>query len=341
MVYFGQVTAGFQGLRLLHVSLVGALLWLAGSALRRASGSLLVAGLATSAFAILSAYRVVQIRPHLFTLLAVLLLYRLLFEHRKPPSWLQIAGAAALCGAWANLHAGFVLGPLFMAAGLAGTLGLAVLAQGPSREQALHRAKALGWALVLGGLATAINPSGFDPHLAYWSAGQESPTLGRVADEWTRVQLFAWPVAGLPPSLLTWGIYWCLWGLTPVALLVTLAAAWRSRKNEAAEPSSPDPALAAMAAAALLAPLFGVRFLWLGILPLLLLAQASRLLPTRAGPPGTGPLAWIAAAASIGLALAFVRVGPWPMISSIMPRTLAGYAAPYPCLLYASDAADE
>ncbi len=335
--YLGQWLTGFQGLRILHVGLVAALLLLAGSALKRASGSLLVASLATSAFAVLAAYRVVQIRPHLFTMLAVLILYRLLFEHRRPPSRSQIAGAIALCLVWANLHAGFVLGPLFIGAGLGGTLLAAFFGRGEARQEASQRATRLGVAFVLAGLATAINPSGFDPHIAYWVAGSDTPDLGRVADEWTRVHLFEMPVAGLPPSLLSWGINGSLWILTPIACLATWVRARRPGRDGWQEPLV-DPALIVMAAAALCAPLFGVRFLWLGILPLLLLAQISRTIPAISEPSPRRAPSWGLAMASVALAFAFLRIGPWPMISSILPQSLAGYGAPYPAAKYSSQA---
>ena len=86
------------------------------------------------------------------------------------------------------------------------------------------------------GLATAINPSGFDPYIAYWVAGSDTPDLGRVADGWTRVHLFEMPVAGLPPSLLSWGINGSLWILTPIACLATWVRARRSDEGTRQEP---------------------------------------------------------------------------------------------------------
>ena len=129
----------------------------------------------------------------------------------------------------------------------------------------------LAAALGLGLLVTLANPSGVDQHLAYFAAGTETPALTRVADEWARLDPFRLPVSNLPPSPLAWGLVWGLLVATPAAALwATLR--WRRGAGSEAE-SEVDPALVALAGASLLALLLAVRFLWLGIFPLLLLAQ--------------------------------------------------------------------
>ncbi|MFP6641467.1 MAG: hypothetical protein VCC04_14580, partial [Myxococcota bacterium] len=100
---------GFTGLRIFHVALVASILALAWSILRRASQSAAIACLGTTLFIALSAYRLVQLRPHLFTILACLLLFRLLFESGRPASTRQIGASLLLFVVWANLHASFLL----------------------------------------------------------------------------------------------------------------------------------------------------------------------------------------------------------------------------------------
>ena len=87
---------------------VAAILALAWSLLRRASGSRIAASLGTGVFAALAAYRLIQLRPHLFTILATLLLYRLLIEDGAPPSRRRVALALA-CFLLARLGAKWML----------------------------------------------------------------------------------------------------------------------------------------------------------------------------------------------------------------------------------------
>ena len=341
-----QQMGGFQALRLLHVILVAGLLGLLASILQRAGRSPWVTALGTGAFITLAAYRLVQIRPHLFSMLALLILYRLLFEHRKVPTPRQIAAAVVVFALWANLHASFVLAPILTLAGLGGLVLAALLENNDLRRETLARAWAIALVVFLGTLATLLNPSGIEPHLAFWIAGDETPRRAGVADEWRPVNLFAWPQARLPPAPLTWAILWCLWLATPAVGLASFLKTGRTSGSipEASDATdeSParaglDPALVVMAGAALWAPLIAVRFAWLGVLPLIVLAQASRGLRRRL-PGRSQALDWAGALAACALAAAFIAVGPWPMISGIMPGNLSGYSAPYPAGKYHSQA---
>ena len=70
--------SGFRGLRFFHLTLVIAILGLAWSCLRGAGRNRAAASVLTAVFAAFSAYRLVQLRPELGTVLATLLLYQLL-----------------------------------------------------------------------------------------------------------------------------------------------------------------------------------------------------------------------------------------------------------------------
>jgi hypothetical protein len=321
--------AGFPGLRIAHALAAAGILVLAWSLLRRASGSRFAASLGTGVFAALAAYRLVQLRPHLVTILATLVLYRLLLADRAPPSRRRIVIAAALLALWANAHGGFLLGPLLLAAGLAGLLLAAPLR--PRAWAAGDRARALriAAALGIGLLATLLNPNGVDQHLAYFAAGADTPSLMRVADEWLPFDPFRLPLRGLPPSPLAWGVFWALLAGTPLVALCALRQ-WRrgDRRGGSDAAAGVDPALVAVAMVSLAAPLLAVRFLWLGIFPLLLLAGGSHARLADGGARNR-VVSWTAAAAALLLLPGFVRLGEWPMISRAIPRSPSGYAQPY------------
>ncbi len=315
-------SAGLHGLRAFHVATVAAIVALAWSLLRRASGSPAAASLGTSVFIVLSSYRLFQLRPHLVTILFTLLVYRLLMEDAAPASRWRIAIAAALFALWANLHASFLLGLVLLgtaAAGLVLAGPLRLPEQRPrDRKVATHLAIALG----LGVLASLINPNGPAQHLAYFAAGSTTPDLGNIADEWMRLDLFALPPANLPPSALSWGLVWGLFVLMPAAAAIA-ARGWQRRQDP--ETPGPGPVQVALAAASLIAILAAVRFLWLGIFPLLLLAACAR----TARPATRRAATWPGAIAAVLLVPGFVWLGAWPMISNSMPRSLSGYSQPY------------
>ena len=316
--------AGFSGLRLLHVALVLACLGLGFSLLRRASGSLRVAAAGTGLMVAFSTYRLAQLRPHLFTLLATLLLYRLLVEDGRRPSPRRIALSAGLLALWVNLHAGFLIGPLLLAGAAGGLLVAAPLRAPEQRPHDRRRALGLGLACGLGLLATLANPGGLAPHLAWFAAGSETPLLETVGDEWLPVSLFRLPVPSLPPSALNWGL---LWLLVPATLLAALAALrdWRRRE----ELASLDPALVALALGALAAPFVAVRFLWLTFLPLLLLAALAGRARVGASPAARSGAAWATAVALVLLVPGFLRLGDWPLVTRSLPRDPAVWTTPY------------
>src|SRR5262245_32904638 len=79
--------------------------------------------------------------------------------------------------------------------------------------------------------------------------------------------------------------------------------------------------------------LLAVRFLWLGIFPLLLIVRAGsawmreRPVPRAAAASATG-------AAALLFAPGFVLCGDWPMISGTLPSSLARWAQPFPGAKY-------
>jgi hypothetical protein len=316
-----QRTAGFGGLRIAHAAVVAAIFALAFFSLRRMSGSWVLAALGVALFAVLSAYRLFQLRPHLLTILAALLLLRALVEDGTTPSWRRVGVAGLLLALWVNLHAAFVLGLLLIGAAMGGLLA-ALPFRIRQRERDLPRIRRLVVALGACTVATFANPEFAQPHSLYFVSGGESPTLGLVVDEWASVNLLAWPVPGFPPSPLGLLVLWGLLIGTPLAI----AATWKRERN-GNETDAFDPALAGVALLALGMSLFAVRFTWMGIFALFPIAKAlhgAAPLPTR----------WsVCLAAIAGLLIpGFAFLGPWPMISNgVHSQT---YARAYPAAKY-------
>ena len=315
---------GFTGLRILHVVVVVAITALGWSLLRRASGSHTVASLGTIAFISLAAYRLVQLRPDLVTILATLVFYRLLLEGGRSPSGIRIVLAAALIAAWTNAHAGFLLGPVLLVAAIGG-LVLAAPFRPSERRSAGRTAQRLSVALVICAAVSLANPAGFEPHLSYFTAGADTPALSHVLDEWAPLDLLHFPVPTLPPSPFSWALVWALW----LGLLFTLYRIVRGWP--AGQTSAWDPQLLAISLLSFVAMLTAVRFLWLGIFPLLWLATAGR---EQSGSRTNAGHAWLMAGASVLFVTCFIRLGAWPMISRNLPATRAEYAQPYSTVKY-------
>lgn len=339
---------GFTALRLTHVLLVAIILALVWSLLRRASDSWVAASLCTGAFLSLSAYRLIQLRPHLLTMLFALLLYRVLLESKKCPSRSQVAMAVALCALWPNLHAGFLLGPALILAEIAGLVVLGTLSAagfgatneiGSPRTSAPFENRRVMWlavALVLGTLATGLSPAGIEPHLAYVVAGSETPSLTRVADEWTAFPAFTFPQSGSLLTPMTWIVFWLT---ISGAVLAAIGMLSKTEGNERTPPSSTSPGLIALSLLGVIAPFVAVRFLWLGIFPLLLLSERlgsllgsrSRLDLQKNIEGKARPLMILggSTASALMLLVGFVQFGDWPSISRSIPPTLPQYAEPY------------
>lgn len=330
-----RVTTGFTGLRVVHVGLVAAILWLAWTSIRRAGGSALAASLGTSLFIALAAYRLVQLRPHLLSMLAVLLLHRLVLAPDARPTRARVAAVVVLFALWANVHAAFLLGPMLLGAAAIGALVAYALGDAPKRAALEPRLRFIVLCGALGSLATLCNPAGLEPHLAWFVAGSDTPALERVADEWTPVDPFALPVAGLPPSALALAISWGL----ALGCVFVIARSWLGTRRRVGGERSGfeiDPVLVALALVGLALPLIAVRFLWLGVFPILLLAHVAR---ERLAVPGmrSSAIAWALAGATCVVVPAFVAVGDWPMIANSLPTTASGYRAPYQAAKYHAD----
>ncbi len=272
--------AGFQGLRVVHTALVLAIIALVAHLAWRASrANPPAAALATGAFLAVSWYRLVQLRPELVTILVTLGTYALLLARPEPPSRGRVAAACVLMVLGANAHAGFLLAPILIAAGVAGLLLRAGLEHRAgaiaARDATVARARRVGFALALGLVLALLNPRGIAQHLAPLSPLVDA-RLPMVRDEWTAFDPFALPAAATRMSLLAW--------LIADALLVGVAAAGgtlllRFARDRSARPVVRDePVLLALAVTAAAAMAVAIRLHWLAVFAVLL--------PLTLGPGG-------------------------------------------------------
>jgi len=312
---------GLRGLRVAHALAVAGILWLVWSLFRREAEGTAAACLATCVFLVLSWYRLIQLRPELVSVAATLALYRLLLEPDAVPSWRRVGASTALLVVWANLHALFMIGPLLILAALAGVgvrIGLRRWAGLGAPAGELRRARRLAAALALGLVAALLNPGGIQQHLAFLTSSQAG-AIFVVLDEWTAFD----PLA---PSNYAPAVSLAAWLLTDLLLLGFLAAALVVGVRLLRAPSQPrleaaDPVRLALGLAGALALLVSIRFLWMSVFPLLFLLRFQRLESARAAPRS----AWVCAAASLAVALAFPLWGGFTTAAALFPRDLRAY----------------
>jgi hypothetical protein len=311
---------GFHGLRAVHVLALAALLAFVFRLCRRAGGSILAACFGTSLFVVLSWFRLFQLRADLVSIPLALGVFALLLEREQPPSWRRVAFFVALCALWANLHALFAIGLLLVGAAL-GALPLRALLRLrlPEAERAAvagegARARRLGAALGLGFLASALNPRGFAQHVTFLTASREHG-IWRIHDDWTPFDPFAFDYTTVAVSRLAW--------VATDALLVAFALAaafalvrFLLRPSRRAFEAF-DPVLFALGCAGVVALLVSIRFLWLGLFPLLFVLRA---LHSRAGEGGAARAVQVGfAAVSVALAAAFPFWTPWRELRAFQP----------------------
>ena len=326
LMYATHALGGFSALRLTHVLLVLGIVGLLFKMLADASRSRVSAGLLTATFICLSTYRLVQLRPHLFSILAALLLFQLLFASSKSPSRRHLFACVALLAVWANVHAAFVLGPVIIATGLIGLLLDEACKPRNDRDFGSRKIRAVAAVLILGSAATCINPEGIEPHFAYLIAGDETPSLARVGDEWASFNLFTPPAPRSIPTPVSWGLVWVL---LIGAGGVLFRTAIRSTQAGVTALRELDFVTLNLAFVSFVAMMLAVRFTWLAVFPLLFLARAL-----RAGDPPLLPrgpaLSFAAAFATALLVAAFFSAGAWPLVSRGIPRSAQSYARDYP-----------
>jgi hypothetical protein len=318
-----QEMLGFAGLRALHL---GALLALLGSTFgvfRRSAGDLAAASLATVVFLVLCWFRLVQLRPEVFSALAIVVLYASVLRPEIGPSRSRIFLALGLFLVWVNAHSLFAIGLCLLLAALGGTALRAILgriAREAAPDSAANASRARRLALAFAGslAVTLLNPRGFDQHLTFFTESRAG-LIWKIRDDFLPWQPFALPSEPGPIfTPLAWGLIDGLYALVISCAVWRLWRFARTRSTEAAE--ALDPVHLGLALAAGVASLVSVRFHWLSLFPLLYLLRQW-----RAWTPAPGAVRAALALASIVLVLATPRVANFASYASELAFERDGY----------------
>ena len=309
---------GLQGVRVVHVLVVLAILWLVASLFYREGGSKALAGALTLVFIALAWRRLIQFRPDLVSIPAALLLFRLLLSRDVLPSWRRVAAACLLCVVWANAHSLFGIGPALLIAALLGVALRELLSHwtldrtassraapdaGPSSRQLAAR---LAAALLLICVTTLLNPRGIAQHLTFFTSSADFG-IWAIADEWSPFTPFDY--AALARGSMT---SWLAWLLADAIMLGWVAALlWGSGRfllrRTAESLRRVDPVLLGLGLSGIVATLVSVRFLWMLCFTLLFLVRVFG--AKRESGVARTLQDWSAVAVSLGLVLAIPTYG--------------------------------
>jgi hypothetical protein len=148
--------AGLAGVAVLAGLVLALTYTLVARFMIRRGGDPLLAYLVSMAAAVLSAAHWLA-RPHLFTMLLVVVLLELLQHGTRRALWVY----PVLFILWANLHGGFSFGCILIGIYIAGELAEGMLARDAERAGWFVRARHHTGALLLALVASLLNPNGF------------------------------------------------------------------------------------------------------------------------------------------------------------------------------------
>lgn len=201
--------AGMTGVVAMSSLLLAATFWLLFRALRSHQTGIVPAALVTTATVVCSQLHWLA-RPHLFTFLLLVVFHYLLESwHKRGGNALYLLPPIMLL--WVNLHGGFAVGFLLLAAYLAGTLAGMAGATGAARNALPGKAKELGAAALACVAAALVNPYGWRILLFPIRLVTDRYLMGHVAEF-------------LPPSIHGWLPFNCL-----LLLLIALFALSRKK----------------------------------------------------------------------------------------------------------------
>lgn len=318
---------GLQTLRAIHALFVTGLLLSVWKWITRLTQSTITASITLLAFIALSEYRLLQLRPELATIALTIATVAILLTPSTGKAT-RFAFAAIAGALWPNLHPGFPIGPALLGLGaathfLVERLSLSTRASEDPMGRDGHRradGREIALTAILMFIASGLNPTGYGAWALYLAAGVDAVSNAVVVDEWRAFSPFSAPGWYLPPSPVAWTVWWCLATLLPISILRQL----KRRAIAAAFPLE----LLPLACVGLVAPLAGVRFLWLGILPLLYLAVSSG--ESLEAPRHFARRLQIMGCLALALALAATSALP----NRLSPRGRAQYSQPYDASRY-------
>jgi len=311
-----HTVAGFAGLRVVHALAVLGTAVLAFACFRRAGVGRTVAFAGTTAFLVLGWWRLIQLRPDLVSIPATLACYALLLADDARPPRRNIAAAVAIALGWANVHSLFALGPALIVAGLLAIALRSLLARGWIAGDSA-RARTLAATGIAMLLAAALNPRGFAQHLTFFTSSSDT-AIWQISDEWRHFDPLHWPDAGPVLSPLAWLLANALIvGSLALAAARLLACARAGATARPAAIQRLDAVHLGLAAAGSVALLISIRFLWMGIFPLLFLARSL--------PAASPRTSWGGALGACILAAALPGWGGLAEHQRTLPGSLADY----------------
>ncbi len=313
---------GLYGLRVLHLLAALGLALGVGALLLRAAPSAAWAAFATAVFLALSWWRLVQLRPDLFSIGAALACYALLFARPARWSWRRSIVFIGLTALWANVHSLFMVG---LALGVAVLLGIALEAVlsrccvgKPGRPHPRTPAGRLAAALGLGALAALANPRGIAQHLTFLHSSSET-AVWQVRDEWTHFYPLSWRAGGYAENPVAWALTDAL--AVAFVAMAAMALLRFARERSADRLRDFDAVGFGLGLAAFVAIFVSIRFRWLAFLPLVYVLRAAG----RGRWSRSVAAEWAVAAATVCLAIALPLRGDTGRWTRMLPRDPGEY----------------
>ena len=276
LVHLIDTSLGFHGLRVVHgAAVIGilVLVWYTPRLAARgtdspASRDLLLSSLVVTVFGILAATRLQQMRPDLITIPATLVVYWLL-RRRAPLRGRAWIAAGVLFVVWTNAHSLVLIGVNLIVAALLGAVLAALLGRFvlPPREGTkLDEERGKVVLLVIAVIAALINPRGVE-HLLTFVTSSRDTAMWFITDEWAPFYPFRF--RGGNPAVE--GLPWLIANAVLAAFIgfVTVRIVRFLRGRDEAALAGFDPIGFGLGLAGSVAMLVSIRFLWMGIFPLL------------------------------------------------------------------------
>jgi len=169
---------GIQGIVFLFALLLAATYWLLFRAIRSRNRNILV-DLLILVLVLLSSRIHWLARPHVFSLLLIVVLYQVLTLHQEDrPNYLYVIPPMMLL--WVNLHGGFIVGFLFMGIFLSGYFLGFLGSTGEERSVSANKAKQLSLVCAASVLAACVNPFGVQAFLFPFRVVSETYLMDHV-----------------------------------------------------------------------------------------------------------------------------------------------------------------
>jgi hypothetical protein len=171
---------GLPGIVLLFALLLSTTYWLLFRWIRSSGRNILV-DLMILVLVLLSSSIHWHARPHAFSLLLVVLLYRILILHQEDRgNYLYVIPPIMLL--WVNLHGGFIAGFLFMGIFLSGYFLGFPGSNGEERQASANKVKQLSLVCAVSVLAACVNPFGVHAFLFPFRLVSEPYLMDRVQE---------------------------------------------------------------------------------------------------------------------------------------------------------------